>query len=49
VWAINFSFTSPLVSTFQHGFYGPEWNGEKVSAEDEAGEALTVSDPFETW
>ena len=33
----------------QHGFYGPEWDGAITNAQDEAGEALTVSDPKETW
>lgn len=32
-----------------HGFYGPEWDDEAVFAQDEAGEAMTVSDPHETW
>ena len=31
------------------GFYGGGWDGDKVGAEDEAGEALTISDPNETW
>ena len=33
----------------QHGFYGPEWDDDEVFAQDEAGEAMTVSDPRETW
>lgn len=33
----------------KHGFYGPEWDGAITNAQDEAGEALTVSDPKETW
>lgn len=33
----------------KHGFYGPEWGGDPVNAQDEAGEGLTVSDPDETW
>lgn len=33
----------------EHGFYGPEFDGPIESAQDEAGEALTVSDPDETW
>ena len=33
----------------KHGFYGPEWDQDTVTAQDEAGEALTVSDPKETW
>jgi len=32
-----------------YGFYGPEWNGDKISAQDEAGEGLSISDPTETW
>ena len=31
------------------GFYGGGWDGDIVGAQDEAGEALTISDPFETW
>ena len=33
----------------QYGFYGPEYNGPIEVAMSEAGEALTVSDPDETW
>jgi hypothetical protein len=34
----------------QYGFYGGEWGGDDIeSALDEAGEALTISDPFESW
>ena len=33
----------------QYGFYGPEWDDEPEFAQDEAGEAMTVSDPRETW
>jgi hypothetical protein len=31
------------------GFYGGGWDGDLVGAQDEAGEALTISDPTETW
>lgn len=31
------------------GFYGGGWDGDLVGAQDEAGEALTISDPSETW
>lgn len=33
----------------QYGFYGPEWEDEIEFAQDESGEAMTVSDPRETW
>lgn len=33
----------------KYGFYGPEWDGPHEVAQDEAGEALTVSDPNEVW
>jgi dipeptidase len=33
----------------QHGFYGPEWESGGLNAQDEAGEALTVSDVDEAW
>jgi hypothetical protein len=33
----------------KHGFYGPEWDAPKSAAQDEAGEALVISDPLETW
>ena len=33
----------------QYGFYGPEWDGPLSTAQDEAGEALTISDRKETW
>ncbi len=33
----------------QYGFYGPESSGPAAVALSEAGEALTVSDPDETW
>lgn len=31
------------------GFYGGGWDGDLVGAQDEAGEALTISDTTETW
>ena len=31
------------------GFYGGGYDGDIVGAQDEAGEALTISDPLETW
>ena len=33
----------------QYGFYGPEWMVHDENAEDESGEALTVSDKNEAW
>ena len=33
----------------QFGFYGGGWDGDLEGAQDEAGEALTISDPNETW
>lgn len=33
----------------KYGFYGGEYDGELEFAQDEAGEAMTVSDPKETW
>lgn len=33
----------------QYGFYGPDWDANLSAAQDEAGEALTVSDPNEAW
>jgi len=33
----------------QYGFYGPEWDDDLMNAQDEAGEAITVSDSTETW
>lgn len=33
----------------RYGFYGPEWDDEIEFAQDESGEAMTVSDPTETW
>jgi dipeptidase len=33
----------------QYGFFGPEWDGNLNAAQDESGEALTVSDPDEAW
>lgn len=33
----------------QYGFFGPEWDGPLKTAQDESGEALTVSDPNEAW
>ena len=35
--------------TWQYGFYGPAWDEDLVTAQDEAGEALSISDPFEAW
>ena len=31
------------------GFYGGGYDGDIVGAQDEAGEALTISDTLETW
>jgi dipeptidase len=33
----------------KYGFYGAGWSDSVQTAEDEAGEALTVADPNETW
>lgn len=33
----------------QYGFYGGAWQENVETAQDEAGEALTVADPDETW
>ena len=33
----------------KYGFYGPEWAVHDENAEDESGEALTVSDKNEAW
>ena len=33
----------------KYGFYGSDWNGSFEGAQDEAGEAITISDPHETW
>ena len=33
----------------QYGFYGGGWDGDVEGGQDEAGEALTVSDATETW
>ena len=35
--------------SMQHGFYGGDFDGDLESAQDEAGEALTVSDAQESW
>ena len=34
---------------YHKGFYGGGFDGDAVGAQDEAGEALTISDPYETW
>jgi dipeptidase len=33
----------------QYGFFGPEWDADLTTAQDESGEALTISDPNEAW
>lgn len=33
----------------QYGFYGDGYDGDLVDGQDEAGEALTIADPNETW
>ena len=32
-----------------HGFYGDGYDGDLIEGQDEAGEALTIADPHETW
>ena len=32
-----------------YGFYGDGYDGDLIGGQDEAGEALTISDPYETW
>lgn len=32
-----------------YGFYGDGYDGDLIEGQDEAGEALTVADPHETW
>lgn len=34
---------------YHKGFYGGGFDGDAIGAQDEAGEALTISDPYETW
>jgi hypothetical protein len=33
----------------KHGFYGPDWDADTTSAQDEAGEGLVVGDPHDLW